>query len=496
MQSTIKDIDFYSVLNSIQDPTIIIDLNGIIIFKNTHASDLKYLDIHVNIGISIYDVIPIEKRSIVKSLIQNLLISKTPFRTTVERKVNGIKYHFEARYCPVLDESNNLIYILIETRDISVEKIFSNKIKRVEGDLTSLIEKANAVIIGTDSQGYITDWNKMCETLTGYSKREALASPLHELLLDRENRMTFHLLMKPVLAGEPLNNYELPVRTKDDRLLTVLINATPRLNHVGNVDGILLVGQDISELIAYRNSLEEKVEERTEKLNQSNKELSNQKEIIEAEKKKSDQLLLNILPEFVAMELKDNGYVAPKHFPEATIIFTDLVGFTKLSASLSPEEIVHELNYIFVGFDMILAKNNIEKIKTIGDGYLAVAGIPIENKTHAIDAVSASLEIVSFVDRINKDNMKAAKPPWQVRIGIHTGELIAGVIGKDKFAYDIWGGAVNTASRMESAGEPGKVNISSSTYQLVRKNFACTHRGSVEVKNMGLLDMYFVDNRI
>lgn len=228
-------------------------------------------------------------------------------------------------------------------------------------------------------------------------------------------------------------------------------------------------------------------------LKSSNEEMTRQKNAIETERKKADTLLLNVLPEFVAKELKENGIVIPRHFPIASVLFADLVNFSRLSKGLTPEEMIDELNNLFVGFDEILERNDMEKIKTIGDGYMAAGGVPIQNNSNPVDAVTAGLEMIQLLNNYNKKKERAGKPTWECRIGIHTGELIAGVIGKNKFVYDIWGVSVNTASRMESAGEPGKVNISGITYQLVKDKFICERRGNIEVKNMGKMDMYFVE---
>jgi class 3 adenylate cyclase len=229
-------------------------------------------------------------------------------------------------------------------------------------------------------------------------------------------------------------------------------------------------------------------------LKQSGEELNRQKNAIEAEKKTANNLLLNVLPEYVANELREKGNVTPRHFPIATVLFADLVNFSKLSKGMGPSEMVDELNTLFFGFDEILERNNMEKIKTIGDGYMAAGGIPIQNSTNPVDAVKSGLEMVDFLQSIKESNGKINKPAWDLRIGIHTGDLIAGVIGKSKFVYDIWGISVNTASRMESAGEPNKVNISGITYQLVKDKFNCVRRGNIEVKNMGKMDMYFVES--
>ncbi|MEO5602005.1 MAG: adenylate/guanylate cyclase domain-containing protein [Cyclobacteriaceae bacterium] len=228
-------------------------------------------------------------------------------------------------------------------------------------------------------------------------------------------------------------------------------------------------------------------------LKQSGEEMIRQKKAIEIESRNASNLLLNVLPEYVAKELQEKGSVTPRHFPIATVLFADLVNFSQLSKGLTPSEMVDELNTLFVGFDEILERNNMEKIKTIGDGYMAAGGLPIQNGTNPVDAVKSGLEMVAFVNKMKQINEKSGKPIWEVRIGIHTGDLIAGVVGKSKFVYDIWGLSVNTASRMESAGEAGKVNISGITYQLVKDKFNCVRRGNIEVKNMGKMDMYFVE---
>lgn len=231
-------------------------------------------------------------------------------------------------------------------------------------------------------------------------------------------------------------------------------------------------------------------------LKNSSEEVGRQKRALESERNKSDSLLLNILPEHVARELKEKGSITPKHYPIATVLFSDLAGFTKITKGMDPKALVDELNYLFVGFDRIIQHHAMEKIKTLGDGYMAAAGIPIQNSTNPVEAVEAGMELIAFVNERREHNLKTGLPPWELRIGIHTGEIIAGVIGSNKFSYDIWGATVNTASRMESAGEPGKLNISGITYQLVKDKFKCIRRGRIEVKNMGKMEMYFVDGRI
>jgi len=212
------------------------------------------------------------------------------------------------------------------------------------------------------------------------------------------------------------------------------------------------------------------------------------------EKKRSDALLLNILPGEVAEELKDKGRADAKHFDDVTVMFSDFKNFTTISESLSPKELVAEIDTCFRAFDRIIGKYNIEKIKTIGDSYMCVGGLPVANKTHAEDIVLAALEIIRFMD--DPLNTSLLKKYGGVRIGIHTGPVVAGIVGVKKFAYDIWGDTVNVASRMESGGEAGKVNISGSTYCLVKAKFNCRHRGKIQAKNKGEIDMYFVEQEL
>jgi len=218
------------------------------------------------------------------------------------------------------------------------------------------------------------------------------------------------------------------------------------------------------------------------------------KQIIENEKDRSDKLLLNILPHETAEELKEKGSATPKQYDLVSVLFTDFKGFTTIAEKLSPNELVEELNHCFYAFDQIIDKYGLEKIKTIGDAYMCAGGIPAPNTTNPVDVVNAALDIKEFMENLRKEREARGQDHWELRIGIHTGPVVAGVVGKNKFAYDIWGDAVNTASRMESSGIPGKVNISGTTYALVKGHFDCHHRGKIQVKNKGEIDMYIVEN--
>ncbi len=208
-----------------------------------------------------------------------------------------------------------------------------------------------------------------------------------------------------------------------------------------------------------------------------------------------NNLLLNILPEEIVLELNQKGEVTPHHYKMVSVLFTDFRAFTKTASTISPLELIEALNECFTAFDEIIGKNNLEKIKTIGDAYMCAGGIPEENYTNAFDAVSAALEINSWVNDWNSKRETLGKEKWEIRIGVHTGEIIAGVIGKKKFAYDVWGDAVNIAARMENSSEVGKVNISGDTYELVKNKFKCLYRGKVTAKGKGDVDMYFVEKK-
>ena len=210
------------------------------------------------------------------------------------------------------------------------------------------------------------------------------------------------------------------------------------------------------------------------------------------EKERSESLLLNILPSETAEELKASGDVQPRAYASATVLFTDFKGFTTIAENMEPEALVKELHYCFKNFDLIIEKYGLEKIKTIGDAYMCAGGLPHPNTRHAFDVILAGLAMRDFMESWRAEKEARGEAAWDIRIGIHTGKIVAGVVGIKKFAYDVWGDTVNTASRMESSGEPGRVNISGDTYREIKYLFACEGRGKIQAKNKGEIEMYFV----
>ena len=212
---------------------------------------------------------------------------------------------------------------------------------------------------------------------------------------------------------------------------------------------------------------------------------------IRKEKRKSDRLLLNILPEEIAKELKEKGEVESVRFENTSVLFTDFVQFSKVAASADPKQLVKSLDYYFKEFDQITAKYGLEKIKTIGDSYMCACGLPTPDPQHVQNTIMAAREMADFVQQSLKKTNGLNR--FQFRVGIHSGPVIAGMVGTNKFQYDIWGDTVNIASRMESNSEPGKINISETTYEAIKSEYECTYRGEIEVKNRGALKMYYLN---
>jgi class 3 adenylate cyclase len=213
-------------------------------------------------------------------------------------------------------------------------------------------------------------------------------------------------------------------------------------------------------------------------------------------KDESDRLLLNILPQETADELRRFGQTTAKRFDHVSVLFCDIVDFTKLSENLSPEDLVADLDLYFKAFDEMSMRNGLEKIKTVGDAYLSAGGIPENNTATAVDVINTALEMQDFVKELEAKRREESRSFYQIRIGVHSGPVVAGVVGLRKFQFDIWGDTVNIAARMQQSSEPGKINISQVTHDLVKDHFKCTSRGAMIAKNKGQMEMYYVDSKV
>ncbi len=249
----------------------------------------------------------------------------------------------------------------------------------------------------------------------------------------------------------------------------------------------------VSSIKAQKRLLAQLVEKRTKTISRQKEQIERQKLALEVEKDKAEKLLTNILPAETAEELKNRGKARTRNYRMATVMFMDFIGFTKIAERMSPTELVRRLDGYFREFDNVIEKFQLEKIKTIGDAYMAAGGVPLRDKENPINTVLAALQIQNYMKRADVTEDTPQNDLWALRIGIHTGEVIAGVIGTKRIQYDIWGNTVNVASRIETACEQGKINISGKTFDLVHPFFKCTYRGKLAAKNKGEIDMYYVE---
>jgi adenylate cyclase len=316
-----------------------------------------------------------------------------------------------------------------------------------------------------------------------YEKKQAQAKTEEERQLLRQEEeakrqrieSNYKTLINAVQTEQQLAQAK---QEKKNVLAQIEIKRQKNLRNATTVFAVLML---IMAFLVYRNYRNQK---------RSYKLIAEANRIILIEKQRSEDLLLNILPIEIAEELKASGKIKARFYNEVSVLFTDFVDFTHTSEKLKPEQLVDELHACFSAFDEIIGRNGLEKIKTIGDSYMAVCGLPDFSEDHAKRAVQAAIEIRDFIsERKKHENV------FEIRIGINSGQVVAGIVGVKKFAYDIWGDTVNTASRMESSGEAGKINISQSTQEQVKEDFQCTYRGKISAKNKGEVDMYFVEKK-
>ena len=369
--------------------------------------------------------------------------------------------------------------------------------------ISSAISKAGNSILVIDNHGKITWTNEGFKLLYECTLNEFIKIYGENLFSPNTNPTTYNAMKKCRELGEYVT-YDSSWATINGKEKYIQTTLTPIFDSFQNFSHIIAIESDITEIKNIEKSLEEKHKHllsTTENLENANKtlekqqqEIQKQTKLLEEEKLKSENLLKNILPWEVAYSLQKKGTYKSKKFKEVSVMFTDFVGFSKVSVAYEDiDEFLNVLSSYFEAFDEITSQRFIEKIKTIGDSYMCVGGLPRTNRSHPFDTVLAAIEIQRYAKAMAELAKDENKPQWNLRIGIHSGSVIAGVIGKHKFAYDIWGDTVNIASRIETACDPGKVNISETTYAYIKDYFICTPRGKIPAKNIGEIEMYFVD---
>ncbi len=356
----------------------------------------------------------------------------------------------------------------------------------------------NAVII-FNADGELLWVNKAFEKIYGYSKKDFVQEYGRNLYAFNSSEVLKKSIAKLQETRKSVD-YVSSIKTHNDEIRHLQTTLSPVFDGP-HIKWLVAIETDITEIKTSGNLLEQQrasLQRMTDELRDANHELQaqadqlNEKHLeLSREKERTDELLHNILPEVVAHQLK-KGKKKPKRHKSVTVMFADFKGFTKICKKLEPVEIVDRLDELFSEFDKIIEKHFVEKIKTIGDAYMCAGGMPMKNNSHHVNIVMAALEIQKFLFEYNKPRMLNKQTVWECRIGIHSGEVFAGVVGQRKFAYDIWGDTVNLAARMETAGAVNSVNISETTYEFVKDYFECIPRGEIEVKNIGKVNMYFV----
>jgi PAS domain S-box-containing protein len=385
------------------------------------------------------------------------------------------------------------------------DKIFKVEGEKLELEKIAMVSESTPfafLIVRVDGE---LEWaNEGFEKVHGY-RLEEYKSTFGNTIFSLTNATDIVTLFNRCLKNKMPVDFisQIKSRRGEEKWIQTFIN--PQINSDGNIEKLLVVETDISvfkrkeeELNAqYRKMREisQNLEKANTLLGEQTLEINRQKRQIEIEQEKSEKLLLNILPFEIARQLKSKGRAGTRQYKIVSVLFTDFKGFSTISKSLEPKDLVSILDSYFAKFDEITGKHYIEKIKTIGDAYMCAGGLPLSNKSNPIDALLAGLEIQQYMNSLNDSKVLNNLSVWELRLGIHTGPVVAGVVGRKRVAYDIWGDTVNIASRMEQSGCVGMVNISGATYEYIHEYFECSHRGKVEAKNLGKVDMYFV-NRI
>ncbi|MBI9065733.1 MAG: PAS domain S-box protein [Salinivirgaceae bacterium] len=368
--------------------------------------------------------------------------------------------------------------------------------------LVLFMDRADNSFVIFDANGEIEWVNEGFNRLYGYSIDE-FKRRFGRTIMEASKNSDIESKIDKCIKTKKSINYVSECQTRGGEFKWIQTTFTPVVSPNGVIERFIAIETDITKLKETEEALNQKNEymlaltnhlkSANVLLEQQQKEINTQNKEIEIERKKSDELLLNILPFEVARQLKSKGVAKPKDYKMASVFFLDFVDFTKIAIELPSKDLVHVLDSYFKEFDDIIEKHFIEKIKTIGDAYMCVGGLPLRNRSNPFNVVMAGLEIQHFVNSQLNANITPAGLQWKCRIGIHTGPVIAGVVGRKKYLYDVWGNTVNVAARMQQESDIGRVNVSGETYAIIKEYFDCEYRGKIAVKNAGKADMYFVN---
>ncbi|MEB3231195.1 MAG: adenylate/guanylate cyclase domain-containing protein [Leptolyngbyaceae bacterium] len=466
-----------ALLKAIPDLILEIDRNGIYI--DYVEAEGRWLPQQASsaerIGQSVHDVLPPDLAHQYMAVINQVLGDRQPQYLEYNLRLNEVTYTYEARVVAYSETS-----VLFVVRDITERKRVELDLRRSEATNRALISaipdllirmKRDGTYLGMVAGNDIALFNAAQVEQENSNIREILPPHLAQKRLDYIQR---------ALESETIQLYEQQLELQGQ-----LRYEEVRIVPMGD-DEVLNIVRDITarmwaeaELRRANEELEQRVAQRTAEL--------------QREKERSEQLLLNILPGSIAEQLKLSGQSPAEHFEEVTILFADIVGFTGLAARIEPLRLVDKLNQIFSAFDHLVDRYQLEKIKTIGDAYMAVGGLPMARADHAEAIAHMALDMQAYMHGLPID--EDLESPLRIRIGINTGPVIAGVIGLKRFIYDLWGDAVNIAARMESHGEPGNIQVTEATYLKLQGKFDLQKRGPVLVKGRGEMTTYWLLGR-
>lgn len=413
-----------------------------------------------NVGPDIYSA---SNEMNIKPVVDRAIKAKTSLNyTSMIQTKSGESKWIKTTLNPILDDNKQIQHYVILQTDVSELKQINDKLKK----LSLVASKTSNSVLIFDAAEQI-DWvNEGFHNLYGYTKSEFIA--LHGATL--QNFLTVsgqENLYNKVLEVKNTYTFVSYIVNRDGETKWKQTSITPIHTDAESIVNFIVVESDITKI----KEAEARIEE---------------------ERDKADRLLLNILPEETAEELKSKGEATPRFYRSVSVLFADIQDFTKLAENLTPKELVEELQSYFSRFDDAVNRNFVEKIKTIGDAFLCVGGIPMRNKSHPFDAVLVGLNLQRIIRELGHEREEQGKHAWSLRVGIHSGPVVAGVVGKQKMTYDIWGDTVNIAKRIESACVPGMVNVSATTYEIIKDYFECEQRGKILAKHKGHIEMYFV----